>query len=80
MKEDVFPIYQDRCVASAAWTSADTLYLCCNLIGESVGTIHFRFTYKDGCMYLSMRKKEETKFNEFSGYLSAMGEAKRNAS
>ena len=77
VKEDVFPVYLDRCVTSAAWTSEDTLYLCSNLIGESVGTIHIRFLYKDGCMHIAMRKKEETMFQEFSGYLSAKPEVKK---
>lgn len=80
VREDVFPIYDDRCVTSAAWTSEDSLYLRCSLIGESVGTIHLQFTYKNGWMYLAMRKKEETMFQEFSGYLSAVAEVKRNAS
>ncbi len=64
-----FPIYSQRCATSGIWLSPDTLYMKSHIIEECVGSVHFQIVFRDNTITVSMKKIEETYFNEFTGYL-----------
>lgn len=64
-----FPIYSQRCTTSGIWLSLDTLYIKSHIIDECIGSVHFQIVFRDNTITVSMKKIEETFFNEFTGYL-----------
>lgn len=70
---EMFPEYHQLCASSGAWCSRDTFYVCCQLIDESVASVHFKLVFtEDGTMTVLMRKTEETGFDEFQGVYTAV--------
>ncbi len=70
-KESIFPAYDQKCASSAAWVSADTLYIRSWLVDECVASIYFKLHFgEDGTLTIRMKKTEETKFNEYQGILT----------
>lgn len=74
--EGIFPIYNERIATSGAWISDTTFYVKCQLIGESVGSVHLQFTLKENEVCVFMKKVEETMYGEYQGFL--MGEPLTN--
>lgn len=66
-----FPVYGEDCVASAAWMDPHTLYILCWLIGESVASVRFRISFAKEQFTMHMMKTEETKYNEYTGFLNS---------
>ena len=71
LEEAQFPIYKEDCASSAVWMDQHTLYIQCWLIGESVGSIRFRLSFIKDELTLHMTKTEETKYNEYTGFLNS---------
>lgn len=71
LEEGSFPIYKESCVASAAWMDPHTLYILCWLTGESVASIRFRISFAKNELTVHMMKTEETKYNEYTGFLNS---------
>lgn len=71
LEECIFPEYEQKCVTSAGWCAPDTLYIRTWLVDECVASIHFKMVFSDdGELTVLMKKTEETKFNEFQGFLT----------
>lgn len=69
----MFPEYHQLCASSGAWCSRDTFYVYCQLIDESVASVHFKLVFtEDGTMTVLMHKTEETRFDEFQGVYTAV--------
>lgn len=71
LEESEFPIYEEKCASSAAWMDKNTLFILCWLIGESVASIRFRLCFSEEGLTLHMNKTEETKYNEYMGFLNS---------
>lgn len=68
LRESRFPVYGERCACCGAWLSPDTFYLHCQLIGESVGRVHFHLRFDGNGACVRMNKTEETSYNEYTGF------------
>lgn len=71
LEEGKFPIYEEKCASSAAWMNQNTLFILCWLIGESVASIRFRLCFSERGLTIHMNKTEETKYNEYMGFLNS---------
>lgn len=71
LEEGEFPIYKEKYAASGAWIDQHTLYILCWLIGESVASIRFRLYFSEDGLTVHMNKTEETKYNEYIGFLNS---------
>lgn len=71
LEEGEFPIYKEKCASSGAWMDQNTLYIFCWLIGESVASIRFRLYFSEDGLTIHMNKTEETKYNEYMGFLNS---------
>ena len=49
----------------------NTLFIFCWLIGESVASIRFRLYFSEDGLTIHMNKTEETKYNEYMGFLNS---------
>lgn len=67
--DSIFPLYSERCASSGVWLTPNTLYVQCHLIGESVGCVHFQFSFKENEVCIFMKKTEETMYQEYQGFL-----------
>ena len=47
------------------------LFILCWLIGESVASIRFRLYFSEDGLTIHMNKTEETKYNEYMGFLNS---------
>ena len=47
------------------------LFILCWLIGESVASIRFRLYFSEDGLTVHMNKTEETKYNEYMGFLNS---------
>lgn len=71
LEEGEFPIYKEKCASSGAWIDQHTLFIFCWLIGESVASIRFRLYFSEDGLTIHMNKTEETKYNEYMGFLNS---------
>ena len=71
LEEGEFPIYKEKCASSGAWMDQHTLFIFCWLIGESVASIRFRLYFSEDGLTIHMNKTEETKYNEYMGFLNS---------
>ena len=71
LEEGEFPIYKEKCASSGAWIDQHTLFILCWLIGESVASIRFRLYFSEDGLTVHMNKTEETKYNEYMGFLNS---------
>lgn len=71
LEEGEFPVYKEKCASSGAWIDQHTLFILCWLIGESVASIRFRLYFSEDGLTVHMNKTEETKYNEYMGFLNS---------
>ncbi len=71
LEEGEFPIYKEKCASSGAWMDQNTLFIFCWLIGESVASIRIRLYFSEDGLTIHMNKTEETKYNEYMGFLNS---------
>lgn len=68
----LFPDYNQRCAVSAGWHDPHVLIIRAQIIDTSVGSVTFTFSFDhDRNVTVSVRKVEETMFNEYNGTFSA---------
>ena len=74
----VFPEYEQRYVASAAWCEKNTLYIRIYLVDESLAAVHMKLHFsEDDGLTVFMQKTEESKFQEFQGVLNGQRDNKQ---
>ncbi|MEY8353229.1 serine hydrolase domain-containing protein [Lachnospiraceae bacterium 54-53] len=61
--------YDQRIALQAMWAGSDSLYLPVQIAGECVGSLHFLLKLSGEKITLGMKKIEETRFQEFQGFL-----------
>jgi hypothetical protein len=67
-----FPDYDQRCAVSAGWHDPHVLIIRAQIIDTSIGSVTFIFSFnRDKDVTVSVRKVEETMFNEYNGTFSA---------
>ena len=71
LEESIFPGYEQKCAASGAWVDPETFYLLCWLIDESIASVHFKLHFGNNQLTVQMMKTEETKLNEYQGFLNS---------
>ena len=64
-----FPGYQFQCCTSAAWLAPDIFYAVSQILDTSVGSVSFELAFRGDSLCVSLRKKEETLFNEYNRIL-----------
>lgn len=65
----IFPFYNQRYAASAAWLSPDTLYIKAHIIDAYVGSVRMEFAFGEDDVTVFLKKHEESLFKEFKGHL-----------
>ncbi len=69
LTQGVFPEYNQKYAAGAAWLDADTFYIKVHVIDEYVGTVHFQMHFENQNTTLFLRKVEESLFSEYQGHV-----------
>ncbi len=64
-----FPVYHMKHCSSGGWLTPNLFFLKCYLLDTSLGSIRFEFSFGEQDISVSMRKVEETLFNEYDGFL-----------
>lgn len=67
--------YNERIAVQALWADDQTLYLPVQIVGESVGSLHFMLRLSEEKVTVWMKKIEETYFHEFQGFLEGERES-----
>ena len=64
-----FPVYHMKHCSSGGWLAPNLFFLKCYLLDTSLGSIRFEFSFSEQNINVSIRKVEETLFNEYNGFL-----------
>ena len=70
MVTGIFPKYEQKYAASAAWLDAETLYVRFHVIDAYVGSVHVEMHFDGEQVTLFLKKQEESLFQEFRGHLT----------